>query len=78
MVRNKEGAELRQARIDEGLNPVGHRIIGVEDVEEPGAGGQPELWAQALQPPHRHEHSLRREREKKHLKSLRTRERNEI
>jgi hypothetical protein len=29
----------------------------VEYVEEAGAGGQPELRTQALQPSHRHEHS---------------------
>jgi hypothetical protein len=29
----------------------------VEYVEEAGAGGQPELGTQALQPSHRHEHS---------------------
>ena len=57
VVGDEEGSQLGQLRIDEGLDPVGHWVVGVEYVEEPGAGGQPELGAQALHPSHRHEHT---------------------
>jgi hypothetical protein len=54
---NEEGSQLRQLGVDKGLDPVGDGVVGVEYVEEAGAGGQPELGTQALQPSHRHEHS---------------------
>ncbi len=57
MMRNEEGSQLRQLGIDERLDPVGDGVVGVEYVEEAGAGGQPELGTRALQPSHRHEHS---------------------
>jgi hypothetical protein len=57
MMGNEEGPQLRQLGVDEGLDPVGDGVVGVENVEEAGAGGQPELRTQALQPSHRHEHS---------------------